>query len=195
MQLSLFPETHESDPDALARCLTAEVIALDIETDTRWPGHGPKLDYGLSYQADVTVIALAWPDKNGIETTALAAPFDSAAIDFLKDLFSGPRWIVAHNAVFDLRQLSKLTGGLIPERIWDTQTMARLLHPAVDMRYNLLSVGATLGIAYPERQQAMKGQRSKLHLMPLPLKVQYAQDDARLSLEIYHKQCAMPFVS
>jgi len=192
VQLSLFPEIHDTDPDALARSLTAQVVALDIETDTRWPGHGPKLDYGLSYQADVTVIALAWLGKNGIETTALAAPFDSVALDFLKALFRAPQWIVAHNAVFDLRQLSKLTGGLIPQRIWDTQTMARLLHPAVDMRYNLLSVATTLGIAYPERQQAMKGQRSKLHLMPLPLKVQYAQDDARLSLEIYQKQQEMP---
>jgi DNA polymerase I-like protein with 3'-5' exonuclease and polymerase domains len=193
VQLSLFPEIHETDPEALARCLKADVVALDIETDTRWPGYGPKLDYGLSYQADVTVIALAWSGSPGIETTAVAAPFDSQAIEFLKTLFAQPIWFVAHNAVFDLRQLSKLTGGLIPQRIWDTQTMARLMHPAVDMRFNLLSVATTLGIAYPERQQEMKIQRSKLHLMPLEQKVQYAEDDARLSLEIYHKQRAMSF--
>ena len=191
----MFPEIHEANPEALARCLKAEVVALDIETDTRWPGRGPKLDYGLCYQADVTVIALAWSGagSRGIETTALAAPFDATAIEFLKALFTQSAWIVAHNAVFDLRQLSKLTGGLIPQRIWDTQTMARLMHPAVDMRFNLLSVAATLGIAYPERQQTMKGQRSKLHLMPLEQKVQYAQDDARLSLEIYQKQRELPF--
>lgn len=193
VQLSLFPEIHETDPAALARCLRAEVVAIDIETDTRWPGHGPKLDYGLSYQADVTVIALAWEDRRGIETTAIAAPFDQAALGFLNALFAQSTWIVAHNAVFDLRQLSKLTNGVIPQHIWDTQTMARLMHPAVDMRYNLLALATTLDIAYPERQQEMKIQRSKLHLMPLEQKVQYAQDDARLSLEIYQKQREMSF--
>jgi len=193
VQLSLFPEVHDSDPDALARCLKAQVVALDIETDTRWPGTGPRLDYGLSYQAAVTVIALAWRADNGnISTTALAAPFNQADRDFLQALFQQPCTIVAHNAVFDLRQLSKLTQGLIPQRIWDTQTMARLLHPAVDMRFNLLSVAASLGIAFPERQQAMKGQRSKLHLLPLELTLQYAQDDARLALDIYAKQRALP---
>ena len=40
MQLSLFEETHEQDNAALQRCLKAEAVAVDIETDTRWPGHG-----------------------------------------------------------------------------------------------------------------------------------------------------------
>jgi len=38
MQLPLFQETHEPDSEALSRCLRAEVIALDIETQTRWQG-------------------------------------------------------------------------------------------------------------------------------------------------------------
>ena len=59
MQLSMFQETHTLDNAALQRCLKAEAVSVDIETDTRWPGHGPKLDYGLSYSAAVTVIALA----------------------------------------------------------------------------------------------------------------------------------------
>jgi DNA polymerase I-like protein with 3'-5' exonuclease and polymerase domains len=70
--------------------------------------------------------------------------------------------------------------------------MARLLHPAVDVSYSLLSVASTLGIAYPERQQALKGQRGKLHTLPLELILQYAQDDARLALEIYQKQRMLP---
>src|SRR5690606_19937877 len=167
MQLPLFEEIHETDAQALERCLRAEVVAIDIETETRWPGTGPRVDYGLSYQADVTVIALAWPENGSITTTALAAPFDDSVRDFLIRLFDPSRMIVAHNAVLDIRQLSKLTGGVIPAQVWDTASMARLIHPAVDMRYNLLSVADTLGIAYPERQSSMKGQRSKLHLMPL----------------------------
>lgn len=193
MQLSLFPESHEPDWDALRHCLKADVVAVDVETETRWPGRGPRLDYGLSYSADVTVIALAWLDGDGesSRTTALASPFDDTIHHFLKTLFSGPRWIVAHNAVFDIRQLSKLTDGQIPQQVWDTQSMARLLHPAVDVSYSLLAVASALRIAYPERQQAMKGQRSKLHTLPLELTLEYAQDDARLTLQIYQAQCRL----
>jgi DNA polymerase I-like protein with 3'-5' exonuclease and polymerase domains len=193
MQLPLFEEIHRTDPEALVRCLRADVVAVDIETETRWPGQGPRADFGLSYHADITVIALAWPEHGGVATTAIAAPFDETICDFLIRLFDPARLIVAHNAVFDVRQLSKLTGGTIPERIWDTASMARLIHPAVDMRYNLLSVADSLGVEYPERQTAMKGQRSSLHLLPLELTVQYAQDDAKLSFEVYVAQRAIPF--
>lgn len=192
VQLSLFPEEHPTDYDALARCLRAEVVSVDIETDTRWRGSGPKLDYGLCYQSDVTVIALAWLEGETIQTTAIAAPFEESVAAFLVELFNPSRWIVAHNAVFDIRQLSKLTGGVIPKNIWDTQSMARLLNPSVDARYNLLSVADSLNIAFPQRQQAMKSQRGKLHLLPLETTIAYAQDDARLTLEIYHKQSTTP---
>jgi DNA polymerase I-like protein with 3'-5' exonuclease and polymerase domains len=192
MQLSMFQETHALDYAALQRCLKAEAVSVDIETDTRWPGRGPKLDYGLSYSAAVTVIALAWPENGQISTTVLAAPFDEQTVDFLKTLFARSVPIIAHNAVFDTRQLSKLTGGLIPNLIWDTQSMARLLHPEVNISYSLLSVAAMLNIPVPERQEAMKGQRSKLHMLPLELTLQYAQDDARLALQIYQKQRTIP---
>ena len=146
MQLPLFEETFEVDHDALARCLRADVVAIDIETDTQWQGVGPKADYGLSYPAAVTVIAVAWSEGKQIITTALAAPstgaFDEAALAFVRALITGDALLVAHNAVFDFRQLSKLTGGSVPERIWDTQSMARLLHQPVDVSYSLLGVAA-----------------------------------------------------
>ncbi len=193
MQLSLFQEeTRPHDTKALESCLKADAVVVDIETETRWPGHGPKLDYGLSYSADVTVIALAWAEGQTICTTALAAPFDEQVQQFLITLFERDVPIIAHNAVFDTRQLSKLTGGRIPKLIWDTQSMARMLHPVVNVSYSLLSVATMLGIEFPERQQAMKGQRSKLHTLPLELTLQYAEDDAKLSLEIYQKQRAIP---
>lgn len=192
MQLPLFQEIHEPDTTALNRCLKADVVAVDVETETRWPGHGPRIDYGLSYSADITVIALAWLEGDSIKTTALAKPFDHTIHDFLKTLFNPSRLIVAHNAVFDIRQLSRLTEGKSPERIWDTQSMARLLHPAVDMSYSLLSVARSLAIAFPDRQQAMKGQRGKLHTLPLELTLEYAQDDARLAFQIYQKQRILP---
>jgi DNA polymerase I-like protein with 3'-5' exonuclease and polymerase domains len=192
MQLPLFQETHTPDMEALRRCLRAQVVAVDVETDTRWPGQGPKLDYGLSYSAAVTVIGLAWFEEGEIQTTGLAAPFDPEIRAFLKALFAPPHWIVAHNAVFDVRQLSKLTNGFIPHNLWDTQSMARLLHPAADMSYSLLSVAATLNVSFPERQQQLKGQRSKLHTLPLELTLQYVQDDACLTLQIYEKQRTLP---
>lgn len=188
MQLPLFQEIHEPDREAMRRCLKADVVALDIETETRWQGLGPKVDFGLSYPADITVIALAWREGETIETTALAAPFDNSIGAFLKTLFSQPTLIVAHNAVFDLRQLSKLTGGDLPTRIWDTQSMARLLHPAVDVSYSLLGVASMLRLPVPDRQAALKGQRGKLHTLPLEVTLEYAQDDARLALAIYEKQ-------
>jgi DNA polymerase I-like protein with 3'-5' exonuclease and polymerase domains len=192
MQLPLFQEIHEPDMAALGRCLAAEVVAVDVETETRWTGFGPKQDFGLSYPAEVTVIALAWPEAGSIQTTVLAAPFGSAVRDFLRTLFQKPVWIVAHNAVFDIRQLSKLTGGVIPQQVWDTQSMARLLHPRVDVSYSLLGVATALGILFSERQQNMKSQRGRLHTLPLSLTLQYAQDDAALALRIYQAQSALP---
>jgi DNA polymerase I-like protein with 3'-5' exonuclease and polymerase domains len=192
MQLSLFPEIHALDTEALKRCLQARIVAVDVETETRWHGRGPKVDFGLSYAADVTVIGLAWLEGDTLQTTALAAPFDQTIREFLKSLFAPSRLIVAHNAVFDIRQLSRLTDGQIPQQIWDTQSMARLIHPAIDVSYSLLAVAATLGIPFPQRQQNLKGQRSKLHNLPLEQKVEYAQDDARLTLQIYYKQRTLP---
>lgn len=191
-QLPLFQETHPTDLPALARCLAAGVVAVDVETQTRWQGVGPRIDFGLSYSADVTVIALAWQEDGAIQSTAVAAPFDEPLRAFLIALFDTSALIIAHNAVFDMRQLSKLTGGRIPRRIWDTQSMARLLSPRVDASYSLLGVARALDIPVPEQQQALKAQRGRLHLLPLDLTVQYAQDDARLSFEIYWRQLRLP---
>ncbi len=192
MQLSLFQETFEPDMEALARCLRAQVVAVDVETETRWQGDGPKADYGLSYSAAVTVIGLAWDEGGETRTTGLAAPFDRRALAFVKVLINSEALLVAHNAVFDFRQLSKLADGKSPEHVWDTQSMARLLHPAVNASYSLLAVAAALRIPFPEYQKAMKGERSKLHRQPLELTLQYAQDDAKLALDIYRKQRALP---
>ncbi len=195
MQLRLFQEVQalvQADLEALKRCSMADVVAVDVETQTRWPGQGPSIDYGLSYPADVTVIALAWEDSRGLQSTALAAPFALPIIDFLRTLFRQSTLMVAHNAVFDMRQLSKYTERQTPEHIWDTQSMARLLHPALNVSYSLLGVAAQLNIPVPERQQALKSQRGKLHLLPIETALRYAQDDAILALQIYQKQRHIP---
>ncbi len=192
MQPGLFDERPPVDPDILARCLQSDVVAIDIETETRWSGIGPKRDYGLSYPAAITVIALTWREGPDLVNSALAAPFDETVRTFLKTLFTGPRLVVAHNAVFDMRQLGKLTGGAVPDHIWDTMVMARLIHPALGMSYSLLGVAEALGIPYSEQHQAMKGERSRLHDLPLATTLEYAQDDTRLTLQIYEKQKTLP---
>lgn len=191
MQLPLFQESIELDAEALARCLRAAVVALDVETDTRWSGIGPQADYGLSYPSDIIVIALAWTEDGAIRTTALAAPLESRALEFVGRLIGSETLLVAHNAVFDFRQVSKLVSGAVPGRVWDTQAMARLLHPATNVSYSLLGVARMLGIPIPEEQEAMKGQRGRLHRLPLDVTAEYAQADARLSLQIYQKQAAL----
>lgn len=192
MQLPLFVETLEPDWQALARCQQAKAISIDIETDTRWSGIGPQADYGLSYPADTTMIGLAWEEGVTIQTTAIAAPFDNAILDFVKGLITGQAILIAHNAVFDFRQLSRLVGGRVPERIWDTQAMARLLHPSVNISYSLIGVARDLRIAVPEQQEAMKAQRGKLHMLPLDTTAEYAQADAKLTLQIYKMQLRIP---
>lgn len=192
LQLPLFVEHFPTDHAALERCLRSPVVALDIETETRWQGQGPRHDYGLSYPAPVVIIGLAWREEANIHTTALVEPFDDAALDFLAALFAGEAWVVAHNAVFDIRQLSKLTGGTIPRHIWDTMVMARLLHPAVRLRYRLTSIAQHLDIPIPDQQTTLKGKRGKLHELPRPVAIAYAEADAQLALQIYEKQQAIP---
>jgi len=192
MQLPLFVEHFPVDYEALESCLRAEAVAVDIETETRWPGWGPRNDFGLSYPAAVTVIALAWREEDSLHATVLAAPFEPPVASFLRKLFGSEAIIIAHNAVFDIRQLSKLTDGQIPYRIWDTMVMARLLHPAVRTRYRLLDVANALGVPYSEQQATMKDKRGKLHELPRQTAMEYAQEDARLTLSIYEKQAVLP---
>ena len=78
MQLPLFIESYPVDTEALERCLRADVVAVDVETETRWAGRGPRNDFGLSYPADVIIIALAWLEDNQICTTSIITPFDES---------------------------------------------------------------------------------------------------------------------
>jgi DNA polymerase-1 len=190
-QNTLFPVERIRDDSALEQCARAPVVALDIETETRWPGQGPRQEYGLSYSAEITVIALAWRAVEGYQTTALSAPFDSDIPAFLQTLFR-EKQIVAHNAVFDIRQLSKLTAGLTPTRIWDTMVMARLLHPQAGMSYSLLGVAAQLAVPFSPEQAALKAERNALHRLPIETVCAYAQADARVALAIYEAQRDRP---
>src|SRR5260221_4988217 len=101
MQPPLFIEEVPVDYDALQSCLRADVVSVDIETQTRWNGVGPSRDFGLSYCADITVIALAWRESAEIPTTALSAPFAAAVPEILDRLISTNTLVVVHNSRVD----------------------------------------------------------------------------------------------
>ncbi len=194
-QATLFDvETHTSesfvDREALGRALTAPHVAIDVETDTKWKGVGPEKDYGLSYCADITHIALVWKETSGITGTVLIAPFDQATCESLTDLFSTSHTMIAHNAVFDMRALSRLTGGKTPDNVWCTQTMARLLHPQAQDRYDLISVAGALGLGSTQVQRETKasGKRANLHTMPRQQMLEYVRADAVLAYGVWEKQ-------
>lgn len=177
------------DMDQVKRAFAATLLALDIETETRWPGTGPEKDYGLSYASDVRVIGMAW--ERG--STVVVGPFDPEFKQALIERFASPNTIVAHNAVFDMRGLSRLTGGTVPSSIWCTATMARLLHPdkCDAMGYGLLAVAKALGFDTDDQQQAMKSKRAALHEQDPEQVKRYAMNDALVALQIYQAQIAL----
>src|SRR5258708_6718861 len=81
-QAGLFDEKPVVDSELLSRCLRASAVAIDIETETRWTGLGPKREFGLSYLAPITIIALAWREDDQLVNTALALPFDESVRAF-----------------------------------------------------------------------------------------------------------------
>ncbi len=137
--------------DPLAQAyLNAPVVAFDIETDTD-DYHWQSGDRGLAYPADITFISLY---AEGLPALVLRAEFDwidySAEIlnysaaqieehpfqrrhwywsvgsnNFIKKLFSMPKTFVAHNLVFDARQIyGKFGIEMHPQaKFWDTQVI------------------------------------------------------------------------
>lgn len=195
--LALIPQERiEVGRDHLPRLLQASEIAIDIETETRYNGTGPEKDFGLSYPAPVTVVALAARtsgkpgDTDGILTVVLTGDaVDEGFIQTLREVFQSSKTIIAHNATFDFRGLGKLIGGLTPDHIWDTYVMQRLLSPTE--KYGLLEVAKTLGLDFPAWQAEVKTRRGKLHDLAPERVADYGGADARLALRIYEKQQAL----
>jgi DNA polymerase I-like protein with 3'-5' exonuclease and polymerase domains len=183
------------DENLLAKAVGAPALAVDIETDTDYSRHkiGPEKDFGLSYCAPVTVVALAFRDTDSeIKCVVLATPFDEKALNAIRRIMGRTAVVIAHNAVFDMRGLSKLSGGATPAVVWDTMIMARMLsgdrHLAMNREYHLLDVADALGISYPPYMRAMKKQRKTLHLLNQTDVAQYGAEDAILALKIYEAQ-------
>jgi DNA polymerase I-like protein with 3'-5' exonuclease and polymerase domains len=191
MQLTLSGtvETVPYDAAALKEAIICPHIAVDIETETRWQGIGPEIEFGLSYVAPVTTVAIAYRQGAEIKTVVLCAPFDELALDAINFIMRRSAPIVCHNSVFDMRGISKLSGGAVPSFIWDTMIMARLIHPELMGKYyDLLSTAKALGIEYPAYMTEMKKKRKSLHTLSASEIAKYGGDDAALTLRIYERQ-------
>ena len=198
------PVKPEYDPALLVEALAAPLLALDTETDTEYHGIGPDSGVGKSYVADVTTLALVWRKDGELKSLVMGMPFTESEFAAIREIMTNTRLdfpysainrtVIAHNAVFDMRQLSRLSGGEVPAHIWDTMAMARLLHPGKLIRFGnrfaLLYVVKALGIPYPEYMNAMKEQRDDLHNVDPRLVAQYCEDDTRLVYLIYEAQQA-----
>ena len=194
-QMALFtPTKRETSVEVLQQALHAPVLSVDCETSTDpatsiamdAPGT-PSKDHGLSYCAPVTQIALAWEGHDDLATAVLEAPFSEGDHAFIQALMQRTNTVVAHNAVFDMRQLSKYSGGNVPDSIWCTATIARLLTPEIG-RFDLLSLADAYQIEYPAFMREMKGKRATLHLVSEQQVLEYVVADAKLAYQIYAYQ-------
>jgi len=159
------------------------IWAVDIETT------------GLGAGDEILTVALQSEDRYRV----LTAPFSDGDIDALIDLFKSDAVFVAHNAVFDFGRLSKL-GLPIPEKVWCTLQMARLLHPEKTESYSLFGVAESLGLTIYDEHRRMKARnraeikqaRGQASLFEHdPYLERYALFDAELSLKIYEAQQAL----
>lgn len=138
--------------DSICRAyLASDEVAFDVETDTE-SYHWHSGSRGLSFPAEVTMVSLYAPDLpalvlrarpsnepydwiklslNGVEIERgywWTWRFTDEQIGFISELFSAPKRFIAHNLVFDARQLYgkpfwKTT--IHPQaQYWDTLTMA-----------------------------------------------------------------------
>lgn len=175
----------ESDLAAIRR---AAAVALDIECDTNWKDKFSSEKYGLSYVTEVTTIALAWKDTD-YRVIVRSAPFDPALLALICDLLNSNVELIAHNAVYDLRQLAgKLNGGVVKCQIWDTMVMARLLHSEKQDGFSLAETAQALGIEVTERHLAMKGKRKLLHEQDQAEVERYCAADTLTTYKIYETQ-------
>jgi len=199
-QLDLFMQKQEANLSLLHTAIVAGVVSVDIETNTKFSGFGPKKKHGLSYPAEISAVAFSWLWKERFESLCLTAPFTDEGIGAVADLLQTDTLFVAHNAVFDMRGLGKLTGGVWPERVWDTQVMAKIIHPMRQWaktslpgakrrgNYSLLAVAEALSIPIPEYMKDQKKLRGAIHKLPLEQLVEYVTDDTLLTLQIYYAQ-------
>lgn len=173
--------------------LGSKVIVVDIETDTaapEWFGSG----YGLSYNADITWIAMYAPGWE-IEVVFDMRSGVSEIREFVKDILSRPDLtIVGHNVVFDLRALGGHYGFTLPlsTKVWDTLTIAILLlmGSAGSEQLSLGWLARRYKLILPEETKFLefKDLRSALHTLPDEEVLEYVLTDVRWTYRLFQLQ-------
>ena len=200
IQPSLFAPTRLPDPtsEQIAAMLAAHTVALDVEVETDpakgialgYPGQ-PSRDYGLSYCAPISFLALAWQDEHthAMHSLVFQAPFTQAALDCIQALLTTDSYtLVGHGVNYDIRALGKHTL-FAGTQVWDTAVMARLLTPELG-KFDLLTVAENAGIVIPGHIRAMKKKRATLSSEEPDKVITYVAWDALTAYEVYTKQLA-----
>lgn len=161
-------------------------IIVDVETqpNRERPADGPETEFGLSYPAPITHIALL--DTSTGKAEVHMRPFEGSLFDRLRAWYE-TETIVGHNLVFDLRALSKHLGGATPRRVWCTLSNARILRPALNA-YNLARVASSFGVEVPAWWLDVKSLRKSLDRLPRDLVERYVSQDVALTAQLYERQ-------
>lgn len=199
LQTSMFKDVRFPDPSAedIVAMLAASVVSIDVEVETD-PAKGigyshpsvPRRDYGLSYSAPITFLAVAWQDQQTLQPVSrvFQAPFSEVAVSFIQELLcKDRRTLVGHNAGYDIRALAKHVNDFAVTQVWCTATLARLLTPELG-KFDLVTVAKHYNIEVPEFILGMKAKRASLSAEDPQDVWDYVTWDALTALNIYLQQ-------
>jgi DNA polymerase I-like protein with 3'-5' exonuclease and polymerase domains len=189
LNLNMFAvQAKAFDEQAWQRAAAAQVVAIDVETQAEKKTGtlpGPTKKFGFSYPAPMISIAVSWKEGSDVHSTSVWLKDVSAeqVKPYLVKLFA-ESVVVMHNAVFDARQLYKITS-CAPRRVWDTMVMEKLLASALDRSYSLLEVAKARGVVLEQGHAEMKGKRDELDTVDPNEVLDYNEADTRVTLAIY----------
>lgn len=194
-----YSDSQIVDP-LLQDLLTAHYVAFDIETDTdhaaaKWPNK----DFGLSFVADPTVVSFSWRSADtGLEINSLTFGKEGLKSDAykaaVKHLLTTVDLIIAHNAVFDLRQLAgkpqfgAVGNGYIHGNVHDTMANARIIHPEKQQFFGMFYVANALGFKMTDEHLDAKSVRGEGHKVEELDFMKYCESDAVLTYGMYEAQ-------
>lgn len=152
-----------------------KVVAFDFETTGLYPHKGDKA-FILGFAFDSIVGSVRLTD--GID---LSHFFGQKEVAYC-----------AHNAKFEMGFLERQFGVSIEGTVWDTEVMAKLYnnnHDSYSLQECAKRIGASKHVPMLEWLKDRKNKKA-YHLAPESLIVPYVEQDANLSLLLYHNQHA-----
>ena len=162
-------------------------VAIDIETS------------GMTFDAQVLTIGVAWSDgpdapittqsrvlSHGDLFTPLSTIPETRA--WLLRIIADARWLIFHNACFDLPYLLRLgllTSDELKGRVFDTLVMAATSGAHASLA--LTALCPEFGVPVPASWARMKGMRGKLASSSMSEVADYCEEDCGATLAVYYK--------